>query len=273
MNVRSRALVIGSVGALMLAGSGVAGAWVGGGSGPSETAPKPQVITPLAAGDNAHESAFVPVTPCRVADTRATSKIGANQTRGFKVRGTTGFPAQGGKAGGCNVPLDAVAVATNVTALQASGTGFLRAYASNLAQPTSVFVSYKSGVDATGGGSVGLPGPSTTALKITARNAATHVLIDVTGYYRAPMFAEVNYLDGALLKGSRVTSTSRLGVGAYNVTFSRTITGCVSSATVTFGNGSGIIRSYPASANTVRVETQNDAGAAADKSFYLVVTC
>lgn len=272
MKVRSRASVVAAVGALLLTGSQVAGAWVG--TGPDETVkPKAQVITPMAAGDNAHESAFVPVTPCRVADTRDATKIGANQTRGFKVRGTTGFPAQGGKPGGCNVPLDAVAVATNITALQASGTGFLRAYASNLPQPTSVFVNYKSGIDATGGGSVGLPGPSTTALKITARNAATHVLIDVTGYYRAPMYAEVNYSDGSLLRGSRVTATSRIGTGFYTVTFSRVITGCVSHATVTLGNGNGIIRSYASGSNVISVETADAAGAATDKSFYLTVTC
>jgi hypothetical protein len=50
--------------------------------------------------------------------------------RSFVVAGTERFEAQGGKAGGCGVPLGpATAVVINLVAVSPSGNGHLRAWA------------------------------------------------------------------------------------------------------------------------------------------------
>ena len=71
----------------------------------TNTAPVP-TFQPSPAG-----SIFVPITPCRIADTRLGGGIvTGSSTRSFYVAGTVGFAPQGGKSGGCGVPLGATAV-------------------------------------------------------------------------------------------------------------------------------------------------------------------
>jgi len=69
------------------------------------------------------DSTFVPIAPCRLADTRpapdrvgTAAAFGPNDTKTFAVHGTNGQ---------CSIPTNAVAVSTNVTALGASEQTFL----------------------------------------------------------------------------------------------------------------------------------------------------
>ena len=56
------------------------------------------------------ETLFVPIAPCRIIDTRSGGgKIPSGSTRNFVVSGMTGFGGQGGTAGGCGIPTDAIA--------------------------------------------------------------------------------------------------------------------------------------------------------------------
>src|SRR4051794_9493276 len=72
------------------------------------TADGVQSVVAPAVGDPASDLLFVPVTPCRVIDTRlAGGKVNANEVRSYRIAGTTGFEAQGGHAGGCGIPLGA----------------------------------------------------------------------------------------------------------------------------------------------------------------------
>ena len=70
-------------------------------------------------------SAFVPITPVRVADTRTASTVGtqtpiaANTTEKFLLATTT--PVSG-------IPATATAVATNVTVVPADAAGYLTVY-------------------------------------------------------------------------------------------------------------------------------------------------
>ena len=62
-----------------------------------------QNVTAQALGDADSDLLFVPVSPCRIIDTRlAGGRIapGPGGVRHFEVAGTTGFEAQGGQAGG-----------------------------------------------------------------------------------------------------------------------------------------------------------------------------
>jgi hypothetical protein len=81
---------------------------------------------------------YTALPPCRIVDTRssAAGRLVAGVTRTFHVVGPTAdFAAQGGTAGGCGIPgftgpaPQAVAVASNFVAVNPTGAGNLRAWA------------------------------------------------------------------------------------------------------------------------------------------------
>jgi hypothetical protein len=82
--------------------------------------------------------------------------------------------------------------------------------------------------------------------------------------------------NGSLTRGSRVTGVSRLGVGQYEVTFNRSVTGCAYVATTqnAYSQALGIFTaSGHLSANGVYVETKNQGGGLTDGPFDLLVSC
>ena len=126
---------------------------------------------------------FVPVTPCRVVDTRAGSPVAAGATRTFQVAGS-GLSAQGGAAGGCGVPDAAVAVEVSVTTPAPSGSGFLRAWPADAAAPNATMVNFTGGQGTTNTGAVRLSSAAGTSdLSVGAFTSATHVIADVQGYF------------------------------------------------------------------------------------------
>ncbi|MCA9135028.1 MAG: S8 family serine peptidase, partial [Planctomycetales bacterium] len=72
---------------------------------------------------------YVPITPCRILDTRiAQGPLDNREIRDVQVRGTgNAFAAQGGKANGCAIPNGATAVEASVTAVDPADSGFFRA--------------------------------------------------------------------------------------------------------------------------------------------------
>ena len=119
----------------------------GGGAGrdrrPRGAAPAP---TPQALGPTTtHDLEFVPVEPCRLADTRQSGGIVANNTgRNFLIKGSTGIAAQGGNSGGCGIPEGALAAELTIISASASGPGLLRAYPFG-GVPTATILAYQSG--------------------------------------------------------------------------------------------------------------------------------
>jgi hypothetical protein len=89
------------------------------------------------------------------------------------------------------------------------------------------------------------------------------------------LWAVVN-LNGTLASGSRVTSVSYLGVGRYEVTFDRNVSGCAYVATTknAYSQALGV---YTAgghlSPNGVYIETKNQGGGLTDGPFNLLVAC
>lgn len=83
-------------------------------------------------------------------------------------------------------------------------------------------------------------------------------------------------LGGNLIRGSRVTGVAHLGVGQYEVTFNRSVSGCAYIATTNnaYSQALGIFTaSGHSSANGVYVETKNQGGGLTDGPFNLVVAC
>ena len=136
---------------------------------------------------------YVPVTPCRMVDTRSSTPVGpfaVDETRTFRVAGSgvedfvsAGVAPQGGVAGGCGVPEAASAVELTVTAAAPEGSGFLRAGPNTSGDPTGTLLNFTSAQGTTNTASVALVGDG--LLKVRVFGARTQVLVDVQGYYVA----------------------------------------------------------------------------------------
>ena len=88
----------------------------------------------------------------------------------------------------------------------------------------SSFINYSRG------GVVGKSGDiqvaaNTYDFTVKAFGGSTQVVVDLTGYYIKPMWAEVSS-SGGFVRGSRVVLLSHLGTGSYQVDFDRDVSGC-----------------------------------------------
>lgn len=128
--------------------------------------PRPSKVEPLDAFANSELSApavdapqavdldvsvpskYVPITPCRVADTRVIEqRFGLPFEPGFAGGETMGFWGWvgeggtyidfGGFDGECGIPSTATAVHMNISVVDARGKGFLRAWPNNTGEPAS----------------------------------------------------------------------------------------------------------------------------------------
>ena len=126
------------------------------------------------------QNLFVPITPCRVVDTRgAVGPFSSGQTRTYYVAGTSGFAPQGGHSGGCGIPAGAVAVTASLSAVSPVHAGFFRAWAYGGAEPQARPLLNYSTVNITTGATVPLnPGtgqePDRQELRRSVRSCHRH---------------------------------------------------------------------------------------------------
>ena len=219
------------------------------------------------------ENTYVPVTPCRIVDGReALGVIPAGGNRSYEVRGTTGFVPQGGKSGGCGIPTYATAVTFTVTIVSPAGGGFLRAWPQGKSEPNATLMNIIGGQSQTTTAPLTL-GASSEAKDIRFKSYATNAMlvIDVQGFYAPQIQAHVE-LNGALTSStSRVLSSSRTGVGTFQVVVDRNVSTCAASASPD-GSGAYQVSAVP-SGNTVNLYAYNSSGALTDIRFTLDVTC
>lgn len=261
---------------LVGAGSAVAGAVGAAGSNPAQ--PKattaPALVPAAAPIDNTTESKFTPVAPCRVIDTRHSvvgGALGPNVVRNFYVGGTFGFAPQGGQSGGCGVPVNATAVQVTITAVAPSANGFLHVWRSGAAEPSAAFMNYGTAFNASAGGTTAID----SAGRVSIRNigSTAHLVVDVSGYYVAPMTAQVSS-SGALVRGSRVTNAFLISgtTSSYQVDFDRDVSQCTYAASSYFSGYDLTVEPRSGVPNGVYVYSSYDHAATADQ-FYLTVTC
>jgi hypothetical protein len=182
------------------------------------------VVLAVTAVSNAQTTVFVPLPPCRIANTTAGGgPIASGTTRGFNVVGASfNYSAQGGNASGCGIPgfsapsVPAVqAIAVNVVAVNPTGQGNLRAFPGNLALPNAATLNYQNFSDIShpyniANGVIVPVNQTTTAgsindLKVFA-SQTTDVVMDVTGYFTkvggfAGNFIGPNNVQGATIGG------------------------------------------------------------------------
>jgi len=124
---------------------------------------------------------FVPVTPCRVADTRTPDgpfggpmlsppAAGPDFSRDFVVPNSS-----------CGIPVNAQAYALNVTVVPQSpkGLGFLTVWPAGLPRPTASTINSDGRVKAV---SAIVPPGAASAIRIFVTDP-THVILDITGYF------------------------------------------------------------------------------------------
>jgi hypothetical protein len=146
---------------------------------------------------------YVPLAaPCRVVDTRQQAEgrvtpVGAAPgSREFRVAGNGAlFASQGGRADGCDIPDGVDAVEVSLTAVSPSGIGFVRLTPNNGAQPNATFLNF-AGTGITNTGTVTLSDTPERDLKVWVYGAATHIALDVQGYFTGdsgppPGFGEI----------------------------------------------------------------------------------
>ena len=128
----------------------------------------------------ADATAFVPITPCRLLDTRPEAGIGGRTTP-LSADETHTVTAVGNQ-GQCNLPADAKGVALNVTAVDASQLTFLTVWPAGAERPNASALNPAPGQPP-------VPNAVNTDLDESGRFSlfnrfgSVHVLADVVGYY------------------------------------------------------------------------------------------
>ena len=135
---------------------------------------------------------YVPISPCRLMDTRpGSANIGPRSTP--LTAGETYTASARGTNGMCNIPDGAVAVAMNVTVVNPTSASFLTVFPSDAAQPLASSLNWVAGQAPT-------PNAVTTPLSVAAgkvslfNNAGSvDVIADVVGYFEDHNFDDRYY--------------------------------------------------------------------------------
>lgn len=149
-----------------------------------------------ALGDAATDLVYVPVTPCRIIDTRvAGGAIAANTTRNFDVSETTSYTSQGGDSGNCNgvgAAGNFAAAVINFTVVTPSAAGYITAFPYLATQPLAATVNYTAGDIRGNLAIVKLDLGASTAEMSVYTFAQTHLVADIVGYYINPQATNLN---------------------------------------------------------------------------------
>jgi hypothetical protein len=124
---------------------------------------------------------FVPIVPCRLADTRPTpSTVGE---RNFPLVKDDEFRIQvRGQNGNCTISTGATAVVLNVTAVDPRGNGFLTLWPAENLKPDTSNLNFSNGQAPTPN-AVTVKIDSQGAIKVYSSAASVNVIVDVVGYY------------------------------------------------------------------------------------------
>jgi hypothetical protein len=176
------------------------------------------------------ESVYVPIRPCRIADTRVSSAgiLKHNSTRPFYVRGAAGFTGQGGTHGGCGIPTAATGVSVNATVTGATATGYMANYPAGTTLPLSNFNFYTKVANSTSNPTFSLAAAGTepSVLIHTSNQTNAHLILDVTGYYAPQIEALINPA-GSIYSGSpRVLAVVKQSSGYYRVEIDSNVNYC-----------------------------------------------
>ncbi len=140
-------------------------------------------------GDPDRDLVYVPVTPCRILDTRiAGGPIPANSFRDFDLTDVIRYAPQGGDTSNCNVGDKGsfAAAAINFTVVSPNTAGYITAFPYLSSQPTAATINYVAG-DIRNGLAITRLDQSAATYEFSVYSfAQTHLVADVVGYFAAP---------------------------------------------------------------------------------------
>ncbi|MTD16338.1 hypothetical protein GIS00_20565 [Nakamurella sp. YIM 132087] len=249
----------------------LAGAWVAGTGASADDAPPPPPPAATLATATQQGAVLTPIAPCRIVDTRigGGTPFGSQVSRTYYASGTTGFAPQGGKSGGCGIPVGTTAIAAVITAVDPAGTGWLRAWPTGQSEPGASLVQY-SGTSNGSGVTLAVNPAAGKNLAIKNYAGTTDVTVDVTGYY-APQIYGTFTTAGNLFNGNGTLSPYSHGsTGYYVVQANRSLNGCtpiVSSYYYAYNVSAYVDDKY------IYIQMTNYNGNQVDYYFQVQVTC
>ncbi len=182
------------------------------------------------------------------------------------------FAGQGGSKTGCGIPTNAAALALNVLAVTPRAAGHIKVLPYRGAGTGTIVVYYNAAQTISGGVNADIAAPGSHAFTIINLGGPSDVVADVTGYYIAPLAAEVTGT-GTLVHGSRVTATSGIATGQYEVDFDRDVSNCFYSAAPNISGVLVDVQPRDGTPSGVFVELTTTTGTAINTQFDLTVTC
>ena len=171
------------------------------------------VSNPNALGNAATDLVYVPVTPCRILDTRlAGGQIAANTVRGVDVTAVTDYAFQGGSAsncGGVGAAGSFAAAVINFTVVGPTAAGFITAFPTGTTQPNAATLNYAAGA-VVGNAAIVTLDQGAAANEVNVYSfATTHLVADITGYFINPAPTRLECVEMA-------TAPSTIGAGGVS---------------------------------------------------------
>lgn len=124
---------------------------------------------------------YVPISPCRLADTRpAPDTVGAKNTP-LGAAATMTLNGRGA-SGQCTLPTDGTALVLNVTTLNATASSFLTIWPTGLTRPLASSLNPSPGAPPTPN-AVTTPLSASGQFNIYNNSGSVNVIVDVVGYY------------------------------------------------------------------------------------------
>ena len=176
------------------------------------------MVDPDALGATQNNLVYTPIAPCRVVDTRGAGArqgvIPANGSRNFDLEAEAFTSGQGGTGPCAGLPaFSYYGWAVNVTVTGYTAVGGLKAWGFGGTEPNASIINYAAGSGALANGLI-LTGCYACADDITVKafSAATHVIIDVIGYFQPAGVANATY---TRLAGTPVVISAGSSGGVY----------------------------------------------------------
>ncbi len=178
-------------------------------------------------GDPAADLVFIPITPCRIVDTRlAGGQIAANSVRSFDVSAVSDYTFQGGDASNCSGAGAAgsfAAAAINFTVVTPAAAGYITAFPFLGTQPLAATVNYTAG-DIRGNYAVVKLDQGASANELSVYSfAQTHLVADIVGYYITPEATQLDCVEVAsagvdIAAGGTGTQSTPVCPASYEIT-------------------------------------------------------
>ncbi len=215
-------------------------------------------------GDAANDLVYVPVTPCRIIDTRiAGGVIAANTTRGFDITSVANYTAQGGDATDCGIGAAGsfAAAVINFTVVTPSIAGYITAFPFGAAQPLAATVNYTAG-DIRGNLAIVRLDQGAAANEMSVYTfAQTHLVADVVGYFINPQATNLNCVSTSVTTFNIAANTTNFFNNPVCPTGYTAVTPyCWTAASGVYSQGSGY--NANSAGNATFCAWQNTTGAA-----------